>query len=739
MRNFFKIYILFFFGFAGIPTLFAQNTPPTRIHGQVQDQTGKAVSGANVFIKGTVEGAGSDENGFFSFETTLSGDTVLLIRHIAMEDREVAITISPNLPALLLRLEPKTNLVSEVVVYADPGMVSLDGSRATTLRTMDVETTAGGDGDVIGALQTLPGVQQIGNSGALFVRGGSSEEAKTLIDGLEITHPYYSGMPDLAQKSRFSPHLFEGITFNTGGYSALYGDALSSVLALTTRDHPSNTSTVVAMMLYGLKVGQDYVSPERRTSFGVDLGYSDFGPYFKWIGHRTEWLDAPVNKTLNANFRQQIGKHGMLKWYGYGNLSRQKAMAPDELIFYQTLKSPLSVENDNLVSLLTYTHRLGEHWKMYGGYGFNHNNDRNERPDWEREEENQQHQLRLNFYGKTAERTAVNMGTELYYNQWEQDFSSTLITYPLLQVLPGHPTYSLNNKRWDAWADFSFRPLRNLIAQLGLRSSWNEALARDFLIMPRLNLTYLMNQNSLSASVGKYAQQPELYYLSLNNRFNHQLEHAEVTPYLLNFQRKKFGRTLRVEAYYKDYKNLLQTHPRIGSGGAGYARGLDFFWRDQVAAEGLDYWISYSYLDAERQYLDYPVMTQPTFAAPHTLHLVAKQFIEPIGVFVGASYSMASGRPYFNPNASAFLSDRTPTFHQINLNFAFLRKWGNTFNTFVFAVNNLTGRQQIFDYRYAGGGTQRTAVELPYKRGFLVGWFISIGKDRSDEILSQLP
>src|SRR5690606_40856676 len=112
MRNFFKIFFLFFFGFAGIPTLFAQNTSLTRIHGQVQDQTGKAVSGANVFIKGTIEGAGSDENGLFSFETTLSGDTVLLIRHIAMEDQEITITISPNLPTLQLRLNPKTNLVS---------------------------------------------------------------------------------------------------------------------------------------------------------------------------------------------------------------------------------------------------------------------------------------------------------------------------------------------------------------------------------------------------------------------------------------------------------------------------------------------------------------------------------------------------------------------------------------------------------------------------------------------------
>lgn len=749
MRNILiTIFLIIASGSAGYSPLFAQNHKLSHIHGRILDRAGKGVPGANVFIKGSIEGSSSNEDGHFSFETAIIGDTVLLIRHISMMDLELGITVSQDMPALNLRMEAKTNLVSEVVVVADQGLVLFDGSRATTLRTMDVETTAGGDGDVVGALQTLPGVQQIGNNGALFVRGGSSEEAKTLIDGLEITHPYYSGIPDIAQKSRFSPHLFEGITFNTGGYSALYGDALSSVLALTSRDHPSHTSSVLAMMLYGLKVGHDYVSPERRTSFGVDLGYSDFGPYFKWIGHRTKWLDAPVNKTVNANFRQNIGSHGMLKWYGYGNLSDQEALTPDDVLSGVSTPAPVEsafrIRNRNLVSLLTYTHRLNDDWKVYAGHGYNTNTDRTARPTYRNEIGEQQQQLRLNFYGKPDERSALNLGTEFYFNKWEQQ---TVILYSLPGYVPG--LNLLENRRWDAWMDFSYKPLHNLIVQMGLRTAWNDALPEDFLLMPRLNLTYKVAQSSFSASAGKYAQQPANQYLfhaaypQINtgspqiNTGN--LEHAEVTHYLLNFQRKHFGRTLRVEAYYKDYKDLVQTAPELLSGGSGFARGLDFFWRDQVAAEGLDYWVSYSWLDTERQYLDYPMQTRPTFAAPHTLHLVAKQFIEPIGVFVGGSYSMASGRPYYNPRTSGFLSDRTPTFHQINLNFAFLRKWGNTFNTFVFAVNNLTGRQQVFDYRFSPDGIYRTTVGLPYKRGFLVGWFISIGKDRSDEILNQLP
>lgn len=696
------------------------------IRGQVTDRQGRAVAGANIFIKGTVFGANSLEDGSFSFRAPLSGDTVLQVRHIGMYDLEMPLSIGPNLAPLLIRLAEMPTEMTEVVVTADPTFSLLDGNRATLLSTMDVETTPGGDGDVIGALRTLPGVQQIGQDAALFVRGGSREESKTMIDGLEITHPFMSGLPDQAQSSRFSPHLFEGIAFNTGGYSALYGDALSSVLSLHTRDHPTANSRVVALMLYGAKVGHNYVSSARRTSFGVDLGYSSFGPYYKLIAHQTDWIKAPVSRTINANFRQNIGEKGMLKWYGYGNLSDQRAQIPH-------LNGPIEMrdiglENRYAVSLLSYTHRFNPDWILYTGYGMNTNREVEETrlSDAWRESDHwtsDQHQLRTHVHGKVSERLILNLGTEAFLNRYGQ-FSNTR-----------------EKRRWDAWVEARIALATGLHAQWGLRTAWNEAIPEEFLWMPRLNLSYDWGRHSITAGAGAYAQQPDQRLLY---RFNDlivtpQFGHARVENYLLNYQWREFGRVLRLEAYYKEYDHLFRTGSVWRANGTGYARGLDIFWRDPSAAEGLDYWISYSWLDTERQHLDFPHQTQPSFAAPHTLHTVAKQFIEPLGLFVGASYSFSAGRPYFNPNSAEFLSDRTPVYHQINLNFALLRKWGNTFNTLVLAVNNITGRHQIYDYRFSADGSRRLTIDQPYKRGFLIGWFISIGQDRSSEILNQLP
>ena len=56
-------------------TVFSQNT----ISGKVIDEKGKPVSGANVFIEGTYDGASSVENGDFSFTTTTTGNQTLVV------------------------------------------------------------------------------------------------------------------------------------------------------------------------------------------------------------------------------------------------------------------------------------------------------------------------------------------------------------------------------------------------------------------------------------------------------------------------------------------------------------------------------------------------------------------------------------------------------------------------------------------------------------------------------------
>jgi hypothetical protein len=95
-------------------------------------------------------------------------------------------------------------------------------------------------------------VQKQGETGKIIVRGGDNNESATYMDGLLVSSPYYSSMPDLPSRGRFSPFMFNGVMFSTGGYSAEYGQALSSVLELKTPGLFDENITSLSIMDVGL-------------------------------------------------------------------------------------------------------------------------------------------------------------------------------------------------------------------------------------------------------------------------------------------------------------------------------------------------------------------------------------------------------------------------------------------------------------------------------------------------------
>ncbi|MDO4881214.1 MAG: TonB-dependent receptor [Capnocytophaga sp.] len=720
-----KYYLFFIIFYTSI--CYSQNI----ITGKVIDEHKKPLFGVNVFLQGTIDGTSTDENGLFSFQTKNNGNAVLVCKHITMNDVEIPIHIPLKNKNLTIKMQEKESELEEVILTAGSFGLS-DKKQATVLNTMDVETTAGTDGDITGALLTLPGTQQVGESGLLFVRGGSGSETKITIDGLDIPNPYFSGIPDVAQRNRFSPHLFKGIVFNTGGYTAQYGGALSSILSLETKDLPNKPSMVIALIPYGGQIGYDYLNKKETFSVGFDVGYSNFKPYYQLISQNIDWIKAPESTMITGNFRQKFKNNGILKWYGYGNILQQSVY--QENVEHKELKYPYLSKNNNAISLLTYTQTIKDKWQLYVGYGFNYNKDDIQSYSSDNEAITSQHQFRFSISGKLNSWLKLHTGTEAFF--FFADNKNRL----------SNVNHSLSNYETAVWATTDFRLHRNIILQTGLRTEYDKTLSQAT-ILPRFSLAYRTGKHhQLNLSAGEYAQKPNYIYLLNSDN----LSYLKSKHYIANFQYSNEKRIFRLEAYYKNYNSLLTGNDLgfsenvtfwqqpIFNSGYGYAKGIDVFWRDAKSIKGLDYWLSYTFLNSERKYLAFPYSTSPTFVSPHTGHIVGKYFFEKLGLFVGGSYSVASGRAYYNPN-SDFLTDKTPIYQNVNFNIALLRKWGRTFNTFVFAINNIAGNKQIFNYKYSSDGQYRAEVTLPYTRSFMLGWFISIGQDRSNEILEQLP
>jgi hypothetical protein len=215
------------------------------------------------------------------------------------------------------------------------------------------------------------------------------------------------------------------------------------------------------------------------------------------------------------------------------------------------------------------------------------------------------------------------------------------------------------------------------------------------------------------------------------------------------------GIIFRVEAYYKQYADLLKTtmqnnNHQVAANNKGYgdARGFEVFWRDKKTIKNLDYWISYSYLDTKRDFLNYPYALQPNFAAKHTASLVVKKFVTNLKTEFNASYTYASPRPYYNImydniNKKFNIADQgtTISYNSLSLSIDYLPKvfasGAGKSTVFVFSITNVLGSNQVFGYNYSYNGIHKEAIVPSVKTFIYLGAFFSFGVDRSQDVINS--
>src|SRR5690606_18980678 len=219
-------------------------------------QNGEPAKNINITLVGTYDGASTDESGFFSFETTEEGDFELELEGTGFTTEIYPVSIPIDSP---LELEIEEAVELEAVIFGAGTMKAVGSTNETMMNSLDVVTTAGSDGDIIAAMQTLPGTNNVSEDGRLFIRGGEGEETSIFIDRLRVFQPYSQTAPNTPARGRYSPFLFKGMNFSTGGYDAAYGQALSGILTLETNDFPADNSIDLGLMTLGVSAALNRV------------------------------------------------------------------------------------------------------------------------------------------------------------------------------------------------------------------------------------------------------------------------------------------------------------------------------------------------------------------------------------------------------------------------------------------------------------------------------------------------
>lgn len=714
-----------------IPILFlfcinTANFAQTSINGTVKDTNGLPIEGANVYLEGTYDGGTTDAKGEFLFTTDKIGTQTLMVSFLSFETFKMTGTIR-YFKNIQIKLHENVDSLDAVVLSAGTFSAG-EASKVSVLKPLDVVTTASALGDFVGALQTLPGTSTVAEDGRLFVRGGEADETQIFIDGIRVFTPYSPSTNNTPTRGRYSPFLFDGITFSTGGYSAEYGQALSSVLLLSTIDEPDQNKTEIGIMTLGGSLGN--TKKWNRSSLSVNASYVNLSPYVALFPDRNDWEKPLEVASGEAVFRQKFNS-GLLKLYTAFDCTNFE-------LIQEHINNPVGVHfklnNSNFYFNGSYQGRLNEVWSVFGGLSYTYgkttiaiiNSDINDI-------ENALH-TKIKLKRHISNRFKLNFGAECFATEFNETYADTDISLA---------NYGFNNDIAAAFAEADIIFSKKLALKAGLRTDYS-ILFNENKVAPRMSLAYKTSQyGQISLAYGDFYQNPSNDILKFNQHLNAQ----NTTHFILNYQYNSEGKIFRAEAYYKNYKNLVKYDTEIAgfesnfsNTGNAYAKGIDIFWRDNKSIKNLDYWVSYSYLDTERDYKNYPKAARPNFTNTHNLSLVGKYWVEAWKSQVGFSYGYASGRTYTDLNQVGFLNATTKSYNSLSVNWAYLI---DQQKILYVSVNNVLGFKNINGYQYAhtpdlNGNFARRSLQPAADQFFFVGFFWTISDKGTDNQLNNL-
>lgn len=210
--------------------LFAGTTG--KIVGKVTDKlTGDPLPYANVILVSTGQGAATDFEGNFLILNVNPGKYDVKISMIGYRDNLIkGVTISADLTTKLeIQLEENTIEMGEIVVNADQSMINKDETSRTAIITSETFSDL-----PVTSFQDVVGLQSgfvTGSDGSLHARGGRSGEVVYLIDGIPVRDPLNGGFSGQVDK-----YAIQELQVLTGGFNAEYGQALSGVVNIVTKE-----------------------------------------------------------------------------------------------------------------------------------------------------------------------------------------------------------------------------------------------------------------------------------------------------------------------------------------------------------------------------------------------------------------------------------------------------------------------------------------------------------------------
>ncbi|MDB4878307.1 MAG: hypothetical protein JWM41_4753 [Gemmatimonadetes bacterium] len=709
------------------PTALAAQTPAAHVvRGVLTALSGAPISGANIFLLESLDGALSDSAGRFALRTTATGSVTIVARHIGFAPASAIVPVDTCGVVALTLLSQAAALVP---ITVQAGAYRAGNERGATLTAIEVVSTPGATADVMRAIQTLPGVQNVDEGTGLFVRGGDVSETKVFLNNVVMLSPYNYQTPTGNYTVSVNPFLLDGIFFSSGGFGARYGNVLSGVADLRSAGRPGVSSETAVAGLASVSSGVD-LALDHGLTVHATAEHHDTEYLFKLNGATRDYAPAPKGGTYSGSII-----------YSYRPTAEIKTFAIDQSTSLGIGVTDPSFNGGYSADVRGRMMQAG--WKdVFGSVS-----------------------PTVSVSYATAERRegfgVFELGTS---ERWTQAFAQTAwspddrytfrvggdadwrdtrfvgsIPQSQSDVGPGARTTVFDSpvtgSHSGVFGETDWRALEDLRLIAGIRSDYSTH-TREHTVDPRLSLAYKLGNATLTAAVGEYHQVPDPIYLSSG------IGQAGMGPeaarqLVAGAQLGESGGVARIELYDKRYHDLVgltrDSKTAVG-GGTGDARGADVFVKRQL-------WpffsarVAYSYVDSRRTDPDTRVMAPAAFDITNSVAIIGDQAL-PKGWSFSAAWRCATGKP-FTPVTGARLnagrqvwvpsygspnSDRLPAFRRVDVALSRVTRLSPSNQlVYFFSLDNVFDRDNIYQYTYSPDYTKRVAVRSLFNRSVYFG------------------
>lgn len=572
---------------------FAQAVPAS-LSGEVRDVTGAALPGAEVIVTAAIDGAvtrtQADAQGRFALTSLRPG------RYAVVAER------SGLLPAVLpdLVLAPGTSqsVILELRVPGINEVVSVDADRfapqalpsTIEIPPMAVRGVAGAAENIYRVLQTLPGVSAVNDfDSRLTVRGGGPDQNLTVMDGVEIHNPYRL----FGLTSAFNPETVENFELITGGFSAKYGDRLSSILVVENR--PGTTARPLAATAALALTDGNVVAEGRLPGInGSSWLVTGRRTYYDLVAERIVDADLPSFADLQFRADVQIRPGQRLTMFGLNSRESTDAEFTNEEDEDETVALRTSTFND--LGALTFASTIGRRLLSTSTVSWYRNREsidfdgdfrtrgrRSNSPGIEgkplanvvftRALSIRDVAFRQELAINAGPRHAIEAGVETHGldTAWrwsipgDRNFGAANGSSGQGGAgLPSDLDSTRDSRRTGAWLTDRWTITPRLQVEPGIRMDWS-GLAGDTSVSPRLAvIADVASRTRVRIAGGLFTQSPGYekllqsdYFVDLSNAEELSLRSERAWHALASIeQRLAPGTTLRFEGYYKDFDRL---------------------------------------------------------------------------------------------------------------------------------------------------------------------------------------